>query len=143
RGWSGVPTGTTNGLHQPATGPASAFPFTQTAGVVDYKELVTAGLVTPSNLFFDSTTQSAWIYSGGSFYTLDTPQTIAIKDQYAVSHGLGGVFVFSLMDDDPGSTLFNAVVAGLGSGGGPTPTPTATPSATPTPRPSASPSPTP
>src|SRR6266700_3520495 len=138
RGWTGVPTGTTNGLHQPAAGASGAFPFTQTPGVADYKELVSAGLVGGSSLFFDSTTQSAWVYSGSNFYTLDTTQTIGIKDQYVRSNGLGGAFVFSLMGDDPSSTLLNAVASGL-QGGGPTPTP----SSTPTPSPTATPGPTP
>jgi chitinase len=148
RGWSGVATGATNGLHQPASGPSPAFPFTQTAGVVDYKELVTAGLVNSSDLFFDGPTQSAWIYSGSTFYTLDTPQTIGIKDQYIRSSGLGGAFVFSLMGDDPSSTLLNAMVSGL-QGGGPPPTPTpstrpsSTPSTQPSPTPRHSPTPTP
>jgi chitinase len=144
RGWTGVPTGSTNGLHQPASGASSAFPFTQTPGVADYKELVSAGLVNGSNLFFDGTTQSAWIYSGSSFYTGETTQTIGIKDQYVRSKGLGGAFVFSLMGDDPSSTLLNAVSAGL-QGGGPTPTPTpsGTPSHTPTPTPTPSHTPTP
>jgi chitinase len=142
RGWTGVPTGTTHGLYQPATGPASAFPFTQTAGVADYKELVTAGLVTSANMFFDSTTQSAWIYSGNNFFTLDTPQTIGIKDQYIKSHGFGGAFVFSLMADDPSTTLLTAVVNGL-QGTGPTPTPTQSGTPAPTPTPTATPRPTP
>jgi chitinase len=143
RGWSGVPTGTTNGLYQPAAGASQAFPFTQTPGVADYKELVTAGLVNSSNLFFDSTTQSAWIYSGSSFYTLDTPQTIAIKDQYVKSHGLAGAFAFSLDADDPSTTLLTAMVNGL-AGSGPPPTPTPTPPApTPTPVPTGTPVPTP
>src|SRR5215471_1115599 len=145
RGWSGVPTGTTNGLYQSATGATPSFPFTQTAGVADYKELVTAGLVNSSDMFFDNTTQSAWIYSGNNFYTLDTPQTIAIKDQYIQSHGFAGAFVFSLDADDPSTTLLTAVVNGL-QGSGPPPTPTPTPTATsptPTATPTATPTPTP
>jgi chitinase len=143
RGWTGVPTGSTNGLYQHATGPSAQFPFTQTAGVADYKELVTAGLVNGSNVFFDNTTQSAWIYSGSNFYTLDTPQTIAIKDQYIKGHGFAGAFVFSLDADDPSATLLTAVVNGL-QGSGPSPTPTPMPSATqPTPTPTGTPRPTP
>jgi chitinase len=144
RGWTGVPTGANHGLYQTASGPSSSFPFTQTPGVADYKELVTAGLLNSANMFFDSTTQSAWIYSGNNFFTLDTPQTIGIKDQYIKSHGFGGAFVFSLMADDPSTTLLTAVVNGL-QGTGPSPTPTATPTRTPTPTstPTATPTPTP
>jgi len=152
RGWTGVPTGANHGLYQSATGPTSSFSFSQTPGVADFKELVAAGLTNPANMFFDSVTQSAWIYSGNNFYTLDTPQTIAIKDQYIMNRGLAGAFVFSLKEDDASTTLLNAVVNGLQSGGPtptptatstPTPTPSATPTATPTPTPTATPTPTP
>ncbi|MDX6516455.1 MAG: hypothetical protein QOH73_2121, partial [Gaiellaceae bacterium] len=38
---------------------------------------------------------------------------IAAKDSYIKSKGLGGAMMFSLLDDDPSATLFNAVVNGL------------------------------
>ncbi len=143
RGWSGVPAGANHGLYQPASGPTSPFSFSQTPGVADFKELVAAGLTDPADMFFDSTTQSAWIYAGGSFFTLDTPQTVAIKDQYVKNRGLGGAFVFSLKEDDASTTMLTAVFNGLQGTATPTPTPTPTGSVTPTPTPTPIPTPTP
>ncbi len=150
RGWTGVSAGSNHGLYQPATGPSAAFNFTQTPGVADYKELVTASLTGNASVnFFDPTTQAAWIYDGHNFYTGDTPQSIAVKTQYIQSHGMAGAMMFSLMGEDPADTLLNAIVNGLGGspggGGGGTPTPTPTPSPTPSPSPTGTttPSPTP
>jgi chitinase len=137
RGWTGVPAGSNHGLYQTATGPTAAFPYTQTAGVVDYKELVTAGVVgNPSDNFYDPTTQASWIYDGTNFYSGDTPQSIAAKTTYIKNNNLAGAMVFSLDAEDTGDTLLNAISTGLpgGSGGG-TPTPTPTPTHTPTPTP--------
>ncbi|HLK01504.1 MAG TPA: glycoside hydrolase family 18 protein, partial [Streptosporangiaceae bacterium] len=111
RGWTGVPTGSTNGLYQPATGPSAQFSTSQTAGVADWKELVAAGLT--GGAFFNSATQSSWIYSGNNFYTGATPQSIAASDAYVAQQGLGGVFAFSLDQDDSSSTLLNAMTGGL------------------------------
>ena len=111
RGWTGVPGGTTNGLYQTATGPSAVFPTTQQAGIASWNELVAAGVTGSS--FYDATTQSSWICSGGSFYTGDTPRAIAARDAYAKAKGLGGVFAFALEDDDSSSTLMNAMAAGM------------------------------
>ncbi|MFD0638383.1 glycoside hydrolase family 18 protein [Catenulispora yoronensis] len=110
RGWTGVPA-TNNGLYQTATGPAAAFPTTQTAGTASWTELKNAGLT--GSALWDATTESSYIYSNGSFFTGDNPQAIAARDAYAKAHGLGGVFVFSLEDDDASGTLLNAVAAGM------------------------------
>jgi len=150
RGWTGVAAGSNHGLYQAATGPSAAFSFTQTAGVADYKELVSAGLAgNPSDNFFDPTTQASWIYDGTNFYTGDTPQSIAAKTSYIKSHGLAGAMMFSLDGEDAADTLLNAIANGLtgssGGGGGtptPTPTPTRTPTPTPTPTPTNTPTPT-
>src|SRR5205085_9705548 len=91
---------------------------------------------------FDPTTPSAWVYTGSSFDTLDTPQTIAIEDRYIQSHGFLGAFAFSLDADDGSTTLLTAMVSGL-QGSGPPPGPTPTPTATPKPTPTSTPDPTP
>ena len=148
RGWTGVAAGSNHGLYQAATGPSAAFSLTQTAGVADYKELVSAGLVgNASDNFFDPTTQASWIYDGTNFYTGDTPQSIAAKTSYIKSHGMAGAMMFSLDGEDSGDTLLNAIAGGLtgssGGGGTPTPTPTPTNTPTPTPTPTKTPTPTP
>ena len=143
RGWTGVAAGSNHGLYQAATGPSSAFSTTQTAGVADYKELVSAGLVgNASDNFFDPTTQAAWIYDGTNFYTGDTPQSIAAKTTFIKNNGLAGAMMFSLDAEDPGDTLLNAIANGLG-GTGPTPSPTPVPTVTPTPAPTSTPTPVP
>jgi chitinase len=150
RGWTGVAAGSNHGLYQTATGPSAAFSFTQTAGVADYKELVSAGLAGNSgDNFFDPTTQASWIYDGTNFYTGDTPQSIAARTAYIKSHGMAGAMMFSLDGEDTGDTLLNAIAGGLtgssggGGGGTPTPTPTPTPTNTPTPTPTPTNTPTP
>lgn len=147
RGWTGVSAGSNHGLYRAATGPSAAFSVTQTAGVADYKELVSAGLIgNPSVNFFDSTTQASWIYDGNNFYTGDTPQSIAAKTTYIKNNSLGGAMMFSLDAEDSGDTLLNAIAGGLQGttgGGSGTPTPTPTVGITPTPTMGTTPTPTP
>ncbi|GCF11159.1 glycosyl hydrolase family 18 protein [Dictyobacter arantiisoli] len=150
RGWTGVSAGSNHGLYQAATGPSSAFTYSQTAGTADYKELVAAGLVgNASDNFFDPTTQASWIYDGTNFYTGDNPTSIAAKTAAIKSNGMAGAMIFSLDQDDSNGTLLNAVANGLtGSNGGgtgptPTPVPTQTPTPTPTPTPTNTPTPIP
>lgn len=104
-------------------GPTSAFSLTQTAGVADYKELVSAGLAgNASDNFYDPTTQASWIYDGTNLYTGDTPQSIAAKTTYIKNNSLAGAMMFSLDGEDSGDTLLNAIANGLpgsyGGGGG-------------------------
>jgi len=149
RGWTGVAAGSDHGLYQTATGPSAQFSYSQTAGVADYKELVSAGLAgNASDNFYDPTTMGAWIYDGTNFYTGDNAQSIAAKDSYIQSNGMAGAMMFSLEDLDPSNTLLNDIVNGLpggpgGGGGTPTPTPTPTQTPTPTPTPTNTPTPTP
>ncbi|HEV2374451.1 MAG TPA: glycosyl hydrolase family 18 protein [Streptosporangiaceae bacterium] len=113
RGWTGVQAGSDHGLYQAAAGPSPAFNFSQTAGVADYKELVSAGLANNAgDNFSDSVTGSSWIYDGNNFYTGENPKSLAAADAYIKANHLGGVFAFSL-DDDSGSTLLNAMTGGL------------------------------
>jgi chitinase len=147
RGWTGVAAGSNHGLYQSATGASPAFSFTQTAGVADYKELASAGLTNNGNDdFYDSTTQSAWIYDGTNFYTGDTPQSIGAKTTYIKSNGLAGAMMFSLDGEDAGDTLLNAIASGLPgsscSGTCPTPTPMPTATKAPTPTSTSTPGPT-
>jgi chitinase len=114
RGWTGVPAGSSHGLYQAAAGASPGFSFSQTAGIADWKELASAGLTSnSSDDFRDPATSSAWIYDGTNFYSGDTPQSIAAADAYAKAQGLGGVFAWSLDEDDSSSTLLNAMTSGL------------------------------
>ncbi|MBS2534477.1 RICIN domain-containing protein [Catenulispora sp. NF23] len=108
RGWTGVPDGGQHGLYQTVTGATAAFPYSQQAGVADYKELETAGLLTSSNIFYDSDSQSTWVYDGTNFWSIETPTSLDIKRQYIQQMNLGGVMMYSLEADDATTTLLNA-----------------------------------
>ncbi len=108
RGWTGVPDGGQHGLYQTVTGPTAAFSYSQEAGVADYKELEAAGLLTSSNMFYDSDSQSTWVYDGTNFWSIETPTTLALKRQYIQQNNLGGIMMYSLEADDANTTLLDA-----------------------------------
>lgn len=98
RGWTGVPNGGTNGLYQPASGPAFG---TWERGIEDYKVLA------PRNApkFYHPITKQLWTYDGTEFWSFDDPVVIATKAAYVKSLGLGGLFSWSLDGDDASATL--------------------------------------
>lgn len=108
RGWRGVPSGSNNGLYQPATGGA---PGTYESGIEDYKVL--KNLNYP--LFRDPITQVPWLYNGDIFWSFDDPISIANKVQYINTKGLRGAMVWALDGDDANGTLMNAVGSNLGN----------------------------
>ncbi len=110
RGWTGVPAGANFGLYQSATGPTAAKALSQEAGLAAWKELN----ATAATTHWDATTESSWIYDGTNFWTGDTPQAIQARGAYAKAKGLGGMFAFSLENDDASGTLLNAVASSLG-----------------------------
>ncbi|WP_165420243.1 glycoside hydrolase family 18 protein [Edaphobacter modestus] len=111
RGWTGVPTGSTNGLYQSVTGATAFFQYSQEAGVADYKELEAAGEL--NNIYYDPVTESTYAYDGTNFYGTETPWSIGWKKLYAQQKGLAGMFLYSLEDDDSTSTLVNATFGPL------------------------------
>lgn len=98
RGWTGVPNGGTNGLYQPASGPARG---TYEQGIEDYKVLA------PRNApkFYHPVTKQLWTYNGTEFWSFDDPVVIATKAAYVKNLGLGGLFSWSLDGDDANATL--------------------------------------
>jgi len=98
RGWTGVSSGGTNGLYQPASGPARG---TYEAGIEDYKVLA------PRNApkFYHPVTKQLWTYNGTEFWSFDDPTVIATKAAYVNNLGLGGLFAWSLDGDDSTATL--------------------------------------
>jgi chitinase len=48
-------------------------------------------------------------YCGGSWWSYDTPSTIAGKMTYKKSQGLGGAFFWELSGDTSGGALINAL----------------------------------
>lgn len=105
RGWTGV-TSTNRGLGQQASGPA---PGTYEAGIEDYKKLAALGW--PA--FTSSEAGTAWIFDGATFWSFDTPATVAVKMSYARAQGLGGAFGWELDGDDAAGALVSAMRAGL------------------------------
>ncbi|WP_377153138.1 glycosyl hydrolase family 18 protein [Roseateles sp. UC29_93] len=84
RGWTNVPN-VNNGLYQSGT-PA---PGTYEAGNEDYKVLKNLQGYTSR---IDDVSKAQWIYNGSTFWSFDTPATIAIKMAYVKSRGFGGAF---------------------------------------------------
>lgn len=102
RGWTGVANGGTNGLYQPASGPAFG---TYEQGIEDYKVLA------PRNApkFYHPVTKQLWTYNGTEFWSFDDAVVIATKAAYVNSLGLGGLFSWSLDGDDANATLTKEV----------------------------------
>lgn len=98
RGWTGVPSGGTNGLYQPASGPARG---TYEQGIEDYKVLAPRN----SPKFYHPVTKQLWTYNGTEFWSFDDPTVIATKAAYVNNLGLGGLFAWSLDGDDASATL--------------------------------------
>ncbi|HUS26082.1 MAG TPA: glycosyl hydrolase family 18 protein [Nevskiaceae bacterium] len=115
RGWTGVSSGTSNGLYRPASGGSAAFPISNNGGVAHYKELLNGNKFV-NHTYMDTTTHSPWIYDGNNFYTGDTPASIAEKGNYIRNKGLAGAMIYSLESDDAQGTMLQSVVAGLNGG---------------------------
>jgi chitinase len=97
--WTGV-SSTDNGLYQSATG---ASPEDQAAYNVVVNE--------PGTVHFDPLTASIWKYDPASqtFYSYDTPQTMAAKGLYIDFAGLRGASVWSLDEDTSDGALTSAL----------------------------------
>lgn len=101
--WTGV-ANVDNGLYQAASGPAST----------DQASYNTV-LGEPGSVHFDPITDSVWKYDPASqtFYTYDSPQTIAAKGLYVDLAGLRGASVWSLDGDTASGSLTNALTHSL------------------------------
>ena len=101
--WTGV-ANVDNGLYQSATGAAST---DQAAYNVVVNE--------PGTVHVDPVTASIWKYDPASqtFYTYDTPATIAAKGLYVDLAGLRGASVWSLDGDTANGALTNALAQSL------------------------------
>ena len=97
RGWQGVtqaaPGGSANG----------AAPGTYEAGNEDYKVLVSR---CPSN---GTAAGTAYAFCGNQWWSYDTPSTIAGKNAYKKSQGLGGAFFWELSGDTSNGALISAL----------------------------------
>lgn len=109
RGWQGVPN-QNNGLFQPATGPAKGV---WEPGVFDYSELKRNYLPTYQRFWSDEA-KVPWLYSPekGIMITYEDPESVQIKADYTIAHGLGGVMFWELSND--GGELLQAIAKELG-----------------------------
>ncbi len=104
RGWTRVGP-TDNGLYQ--TGVAADGSLEP--GIESYRRL--AAQAAPE--YFDPASMARWTYDGSSFWSFDTPETIADKTRYVAIEGLGGAFLWDLAGDDSDGALAHALAAGL------------------------------
>ncbi len=109
RGWKGVPD-QNHGLYQQADGAA---PGIAEPGVFAYSEIARNYLPTYQR-FWSSEAQVPWIYNPqtGIWITYDDPESIGIKADYVLSHGLGGIMAWELSFD--GGELLNAIAGKFG-----------------------------
>ncbi|MBF6593818.1 MAG: hypothetical protein IVW51_05130 [Thermaceae bacterium] len=65
--------------------------------------------------YWQSETLEPWLYSpsSGIFITYEDLDSVAAKADYVVAHGLGGIMVWHLSDDDAQHSLINALLAHL------------------------------
>ncbi len=87
---------------KPFTSSGQAGPSTSSPGMLAYYEIADA--IASGQLIFgtDSVTQTAIGYNSASqqWVSFDTPETIALKAQYAKSLGLAGVMLWAIDDDE-------------------------------------------
>lgn len=91
-----------NGLYAPASQAIEAGPCTREPGTWGYNEICERQLAQPGQWTVkeDPYYRSPYAYNGRLWIGYDTPESIAIKAQWAVDMGLGGGMVWSLETDD-------------------------------------------
>jgi chitinase len=133
-GWTGVPN-VNHGLYQSAVAPAPV-PLASGSGFCANPNkaapspgcdtILTPGFLTYATIeklsgtngftaWYDSARVGATLYNPASktFYTYDSPPSVATKTAYIRDHKLGGAYVWALNDDDQDGSLTKAVAAGL------------------------------
>jgi chitinase len=133
-GWTGV-ANVTHGLYQNASAPAPVLlndgsgrcpnpdkkapspgcDTILTPGFLTYaaiEKLIGTNGFTP---WFDEARIGATLYNptSGTFYTYDTPVSVATKTAYIKRNKLRGTYVWALNDDDPQGSLTKAIASGL------------------------------
>jgi chitinase len=133
-GWTGVPN-VNHGLYQNAAAPApvlladgSGFCLNpnKAAPSPGCDTLLTPGFLTYATIekligangftaWFDSARVGATLYNPSSrtFYTYDSPASVAAKTAYIKENKLGGAYVWALNDDDRNGSKTKTIAAGL------------------------------
>ncbi|WP_433697915.1 glycoside hydrolase family 18 protein [Nocardiopsis sp. CA-288880] len=106
RGWQGVRSDRDGGRGQSAEGPADDHYDGPTMAFGDLEEL-------GGRRHLDEEAGAYWVHDGDEWWTYDNPDVIALKGEYVLDRGLGGLMVWNL-DMDPDGTLVRAMDASLG-----------------------------
>jgi len=108
RGWKNV-SSSNNGLYQSGQAASGVYE----AGANYWRDLAPlAGQ--DYSWFWDDKALAAWLYSPGAatFWTLDDPQSLALKSRYAKAYGLRGMMLWEISGDDAGGSLLAALHTG-------------------------------
>jgi chitinase len=64
--------------------------------------------------FWDDKALASWLYSPSDsiFWTLDDPQSLALKKRYSDAYGLAGMMLWEISGDDNGGSLIRALHSG-------------------------------
>ncbi|MGA2046614.1 MAG: glycoside hydrolase family 18 protein [Terracidiphilus sp.] len=133
-GWTGVPNAK-HGLYQSVAAPAPVLladgsgicpnpnkaapsPGCDTLLTPGFLNYATIEKLVEANRFtawYDSVRIGATLYSplSRTFYTYDSPASVAAKTAYIRKNKLGGAYVWALNDDDPNGSLTKAIAEGL------------------------------
>jgi chitinase len=133
-GWTGVPK-LNGGLYQSAGGPARVLLAdgsdfcpnpNKAAPSPGCDTILTPGFLTYATIekligmngftaWYDSARVGATLYNplNRTFYTYDSPASVAAKTAYIRANKLRGAYVWALNDDDPNGSLTKAIAAGL------------------------------
>ena len=97
--WSGVADGGDGGYNEPASGAA---PGTFEAGNYGYNDLLSQINAGASwDLYWDDNAQASYVYNADQhiFSSFETTTSIALKAEWAVAKGLGGMMFWDLSND--------------------------------------------
>ncbi len=108
RGWRNV-GGTDNGLYQNG----QEAPGVYEDGYNYFSDLIPL-LSSGYNLYWDELALAPWLYSPAEniFWTLDDPQSIALKRRYIDAYSLRGGMFWEISGDDSSGSLVKALVSG-------------------------------
>ena len=108
RGWRNV-SSTNNGLYQSGQEALGI----HEGGYNYYKDLEPL-LSQGYSMFWDEQALASWIYSPteGIFWSLDEPQSLALKRRYVEAYDMKGIMTWEITGDNADGTLLSALVSG-------------------------------
>src|SRR5581483_3984296 len=120
-GWQGVPNAN-YGLYQSNTGPAKGTwdaaggPATGSFGYQDLKQ----NYIKRDSRFWHADAEVPWLFEPGQdavkgiMISYEDPQSLTLKANYALAHGLAGMMIWELNADDNDHTLTSCLADALG-----------------------------